>query len=181
MTSTNPHLSFQASTRKPSPDPQRKASHRVKQETHTEIWTQEADSALQYAEQETQTDTVVEEEKNSAAPLMVDQETETGTPTQEENSASPQITDKGTQTKAHRSAPSTGTDALAHQPPTFLFCRAFWHSCTAGQPLAASTLRDPRESHCSRQPHPERNTPEKWGWTALPPYSWPWLIEMNEF
>lgn len=179
MASTKPHLSFQAPRRKPSPHPQRKASHRVKQETQTETWAQ--DSAIQYAEQETQTDTVAEEEENSAAPLMVDRETETETPRQEESSASPQIADKGTQTKACSSVPSTGTDTLAHRQSPSLFCRAFWHSCRAGEPLAAPALRDPRANHCPRQPRPERGTPEKWGWTALPPYSWPWLIEMNKF
>ncbi|XP_031979877.1 uncharacterized protein LOC116450960 [Corvus moneduloides] len=173
-----------ASTRKPSPGPQREASHCVEQETQTETWAQEADSAAQYAEQGTQTDTVTEEEKNSAAPLMADQETET--PTQEENSASPQTTDRGTQTKAHRSAPSTGIDALARQQQLSLFRRASWCSCPAGQPgtapHAASALWDPRDSHCSKRPQrPERGTPEKWGWMALPPYCWPWLIEMSQF
>ncbi|XP_068871884.1 uncharacterized protein [Aphelocoma coerulescens] len=173
-----------ASTRKPSPGPQREASHCVEQETQTETWAQEADSAAQYAEQGTQTDTVAEEEKNSAAPLMADQETET--PTQEENSASPQTADRGTQTKAHRSAPSTGVDALACRQQLSLFRRASWCSCTAGQPEntphAASALWDPRDSHCSKWPQcPERGTPEKWGWMALPPYCWPWLIEMSQF
>ncbi|XP_037978616.1 uncharacterized protein LOC119694971 [Motacilla alba alba] len=182
VTSTDPQLSFQASVRKPVPDPPRKASQRVDQDTQTETWAREADSAVQYAEQETQTDTVAEEEKNSAAPLTVDQETETETPIQEKSSASPQITDEWTQTKAHSSAPSTGTEALADQQPPSPSCRAFWRSCTAGQPHAASVLRDPRDSRCSRQPlRPEHSTPEKWGWTALPPYSWPWLIEMNRF
>ncbi|CAN8188896.1 unnamed protein product [Coccothraustes coccothraustes] len=171
-----------ASTRKPIPDPQRKASHGVDQEAQTETWAQEADSAVQYAEQETQTDTVAEEEKNSAAPLMVDQETETETSIQEKSSASPQITDEWTQTKAHSSAASTGTEALAHQQPPSLACRVFWRCCMAGQPHGASALRDPRDSRRSRQPlWPEHSTPEKWGWTALPPYSWPWLIEMNQF
>ncbi|XP_066415374.1 uncharacterized protein [Molothrus aeneus] len=171
-----------ASTRKPIPVPWRKASHRVDQEAQTETWAQEVDSAVQYAEQETQTDTVAEEETNSAAPLMVDQETETEAPIQKKSSASSQITDEWTQTKAHSSAPSTGTVALAHQQPPSLSCRAFWRSCTTGQPHAASALQDLKDSHCSRQPlQPERSTPEKWGWTALPPYSWPWLIEMNRF
>ncbi|XP_041340683.1 uncharacterized protein LOC121362862 [Pyrgilauda ruficollis] len=170
------------SIRKPVPDPQRKASHHMDQETQTETWAQEAGSAVQYAEQETQTDTVAEKEKNSAAPLMADQETETETPIQEKSSASPQITDEWTQTKSHSSAPCTGTEALAHQQPPSLLCRAFCHSCTAGQPHAASTLWDLRDSRCSRQPlWPEHSTPERWGWTALPPYSWPWLIEMNQF
>ncbi|XP_059714887.1 uncharacterized protein LOC132333626 [Haemorhous mexicanus] len=171
-----------ASTRKPVPDPQRKASHRVDQEAQTETWAQEVDLAVQYAEQETQTDTVAEEEKNSAAPLMVDQETETETPIQEKNSASPQITDEWTQTKAHSSAPSTGTEALAHRQPPSLSCRVFWRCCMAGQPHGASALQNLRDSRSSRQPlRPEHSTPEKWGWTALPPYSWPWLIEMNQF
>ncbi|XP_039587014.1 uncharacterized protein LOC120512593 [Passer montanus] len=169
-----------ASIRKPVPDPQRKASHHMDQETQTETWAQETGLAVQYAEQETQTDTVAEEEKNSAAPLMADQETETETPIQKKSSASLQMTDEWTQTKAHSSAPCTGTEA--HQQPRSLFCRAFWHSCTAGQPHAASALQDLRDSRCSRQPlWPEHSTPEKWGWTALPPYSWPWLIEMNQF
>lgn len=172
--------------RKPSPGPQREASHRVEQETQTETWAQEADSAAQYAEQGTQTDIVAEQEKNSAAPLMADQETETETPTQEENSASPQITDRGTQTKAHRSVPSTGVDALARRQQLSLFRRASWRSCVAGQPEnaphAASALWDPRDSRCSKRPQrPERGTPEKWGWMALPPYCWPWLIEMSQF
>ncbi|XP_036258004.1 dendrin-like [Molothrus ater] len=171
-----------ASTRKPIPVPRRKASHRVDQEAQTETWAQEVDSAVQYAEQETQTDTVAEEETNSAAPLMVDQETETEALIQKKSSASSQITDEWTQTKAHSSAPSTGTVALAHQQPPSLSCRAFWRSCTTGQPHAASALQDLKDSHCSRQPlQPERSTPEKWGWTALLPYSWPWLIEMNRF
>lgn len=182
MTSTNPQLSFQASTRKPIPVPRRKASHRVDKEAQTEAWAQDVDPAVQYAEQETQTDTVAEEEKNSAAPLMVDQETETETPIQKKSSASSHITNEWTQTKAHSSAPSTGTEALPHQQPPSLSCRAFWRSCTAGRPHAASTLQDLRDSRCSRQPpRPEHSTPEKWGWTALPPYSWPWLIEMNRF
>lgn len=184
-TSANPPVSLQASAGKPSPYPKREASHRVEQETQTETWTQEVHSAVRYVEQETQTDTGAEEEKNSAAP-MVDQGTETETPTQKKNSASPQITDTGTRTKAHSCAPSTGVAVLARQQQPSLSRRAFQRSCTAGQPEkaphTARALWDPRDSHCSRLPQrPEHGTPEKWGWMALPPYSWPWIIEMSQF
>ncbi|XP_027753692.1 uncharacterized protein LOC114064657 [Empidonax traillii] len=222
----NPPLPFHAYKAKSSPGPRREVSHCGKQETQPETPAQRGDSAVpqhaeqethpeipqqgvdsgvpQRAEQETQT-----EEQTSAAPLLVDRETQTETPAQEEETSSaPQLIDQETQIESPvPRSPSTLSSALSttelcsapeagrqRLPP---FRRALGAlrgalrcPCRAGR-SERGARRVPGDGCCSEPEQHLRGGTAGSGTRAAPPafpaaedtepppYSWPWLIETS--
>ncbi|XP_050166791.1 proteoglycan 4-like [Myiozetetes cayanensis] len=221
----NPPLPFHAYKAKSSPGPRREVSHCVKQETQPETPAQRADSAVpQHAEQETHPETPQQgvdsavpqhaeqetqtEEQTSAAPLLVDRETQTETLAQEEEiSSAPQLVDQETQIESPvPRSPSTLSSALS----TTELCSAPGAARQRLPPLrrALGALRGALRCPCRGRPergarrapgdgccsepvqHPRGGTagtgaraaPQAFPAaedTEPPPYSWPWLIETS--